>query len=131
MKKKRIIPIGLGLLGLASPVPAEVPYPSFYWTSGKLHIPIVDVQPSGAFDVNMDWLTESQSPMVFVLQDIKEASATTPVSGTFSTENNTLRIPAVEISGGSEGLVHCGFFDDTEYRAFAICTHRRGVVRLP
>jgi ABC-type branched-subunit amino acid transport system substrate-binding protein len=106
MKKKRIIPIGLGLLGLASHVPAEVPYPSFSWTTGKLHIPIVDVQPSGTFDVNMDWLTENQEPMIFVLQDIKDASATTPVSATFSTENNTLHVPAVEVSSGSEGLVH-------------------------
>ncbi|HEC84697.1 MAG TPA: hypothetical protein ENI48_05575, partial [Thioploca sp.] len=108
MTKKRIIPIGLSLLGLASELPAE--YPSFSWTTGKLLMPIVEVRfvdvRSGAFEMSMDWLTETQNPMVFVLQDIKEASATTPVSATFSVENNTLLMPAVKVSGGSEGLKH-------------------------
>ncbi|MEN8217962.1 MAG: ABC transporter substrate-binding protein [Pseudomonadota bacterium] len=106
MKKRRSILIGLSLLGLASHVPAEVEYPTFSWTTGKLHMPIVDVQPWGAFDANMDWLRENQGPMVFALEEIKEASATTPVSATFSIENNTLHIPAVEVSGGSEGIEH-------------------------
>jgi ABC-type branched-subunit amino acid transport system substrate-binding protein len=106
MKKRRSILIGLSLLGLANHVPAQVEYPTFSWITGKLHMPIVDVQPLGAFDANMDWLRENQSQMVFALQEIKDASATTPVSATFSIENNTLHIPAVEVSGGNEGIEH-------------------------
>jgi branched-chain amino acid transport system substrate-binding protein len=110
MKQKRTILTGLCLLGLFHHVPAQVESPSFSWTTGQLLLPIVDVQfadvRSGTFDVSMDWLTETQNPMIFVLQDVKEASATTPVSGTFSIEENTLRIPTVEVSDGSEELVH-------------------------